>query len=121
MLIFFVEKIAFDTHHIMHKEAGGDVHNHGNTASSSSSSSNSNNINKNAVSSASGRSATILLVALGVHALMETMALGLSSTKLSAGLLATSIGLHQVRRNFPKECQCYCGHDPWMVCWVLLS
>lgn len=98
MLIFFVEKIAFDAHHIMHDGVGvgGDGHNHGSADVKD---------GKNlAISSASGRSATILLLALGVHALMETMALGLSSSKLSAGLLATSIGLHQVRQPDERNC-----------------
>lgn len=44
---------------------------------------------------ASGRSAVILLLALAVHSIFETMALGLSDTPLSAGLLALSIALHQ--------------------------
>lgn len=93
MLIFFVEKIAFDAHHIMHEGVGHDGHPHGVSVTDGKKSS--------AVAAApsgppSGRSAIILLLALGVHALMETMALGLSSSKVSAGLLAMSIGLHQV-------------------------
>lgn len=34
-------------------------------------------------------------MALAVHSIFETMALGLSDTPLQAGLLATSIALHQ--------------------------
>lgn len=99
MLIFFVEKIAFDAHHIMHEGGGHDGHSHGGSLTDGKTSS--------AVAAApsgppSGRSAIILLLALGVHALMETMALGLSSNKVSAGLLAMSIGLHQV--GFGRSC-----------------
>lgn len=88
MLIFFVEKVAFDAHHIMNDGGGG--HDHGSASVTDGKSEAGGEV------APSGRSATILLVALGVHALMETMALGLSSNKLSAGLLAMSIGLHQV-------------------------
>jgi zinc transporter 1/2/3 len=42
-----------------------------------------------------GRSAVILLFALAIHSIFETMALGLSDTPLQATLLATSIALHQ--------------------------
>lgn len=89
MIIFFVEKIAFDAHHIV-QDGGG----HGNNRGGSAILKDGNTAE--GTEATSGRSATILLLALGVHALMETMALGLSSSKLSAGLLAMSIGLHQV-------------------------
>lgn len=97
MLIFFVEKVAFDAHHIMHDE--GDGHAHGDSSSVSAPLKGGDKVAAVAAPAGppSGRSAVILLLALGVHALMETMALGLSSNKLSAGLLAMSIGLHQVR------------------------
>lgn len=95
MVIFFVEKIAFDAHHIM-QDGGGDGNNHSEHASLK----DGNTAEGTEVATPSGRSATILLLALGVHALMETMALGLSSSKLSAGLLAMSIGLHQVWARF---------------------
>lgn len=91
MLIFFVEKVAFDTHTIMH-DGGSDGHDHGSVTAAGGAGG-----GEVAAGPPSGRSAIILLLALGVHALMETMALGLSSNKLSAGLLAMSIGLHQVR------------------------
>ncbi|CAM9102603.1 unnamed protein product [Laminaria digitata] len=95
MLIFFVEKVAFDAHHIMHDE--GDGHAHGDSSSVSAPLKGGDEVAAVAAPAGppSGRSAVILLLALGVHALMETMALGLSSNKLSAGLLAMSIGLHQ--------------------------
>lgn len=90
MLIFFVEKVAFDTHTIMH-DGVGDGHDHGSVATTAGAKG-----SEVAAGTPSGRSAIILLLALGVHALMETMALGLSSSRVSAGLLAMSIGLHQV-------------------------
>lgn len=88
LLIFFVEKIAFDTHHLLEKEGedvGVKVQTDGKTS-----------VVVNSAGAPSGRSAIILLVALGLHALMETMALGLSSNRVNAGLLALSIALHQV-------------------------
>lgn len=99
MLIFFVEKVAFDAHHIM--EGGADGHGHGHDHGSipaATAVSGGAEGGEVAAGPPSGRSAIILLLALGVHALMETMALGLSSNKLSAGLLAMSIGLHQVHK-----------------------
>lgn len=99
MLIFFVEKVAFDAHHIMQDEGDGDALAHGGSSVSVPLKGGDEVAAASAapVAPPSGRSAVILLLALGVHALMETMALGLSSNKLSAGLLAMSIGLHQVR------------------------
>lgn len=95
MLIFFVEKVAFDAHHIMDGGGGGDGHGHDHGSVAAAGAAGASEVA--AAGPPSGRSAIILLLALGVHALMETMALGLSSNKLSAGLLAMSIGLHQVR------------------------
>lgn len=89
MLIFFVEKVAFDAHHIMNDDGHGG-------GSGSVATMKGGGGSEVAAGPPSGRSAIILLLALGVHALMETMALGLSSNKISAGLLAMSIGLHQV-------------------------
>lgn len=98
MLIFFVEKIAFDAHHIMHEGVDGDAHDDssGTVAAAAAGGKGVGGDVTAAGGLPSGRSAIILLLALGVHAMMETMALGLSSNKLSAGLLAMSIGLHQV-------------------------
>jgi solute carrier family 39 (zinc transporter), member 1/2/3 len=128
LLIFFVEKIAFDAHELLHDDADGQhSHHHGDGAdtaaaadaalqasaaaagkgrrangSSSSAGSSSSVVatgNSGAAAAAkganSGRSATILLLALSVHSLFETMALGLSGSKLNTVLLAMSIGLHQ--------------------------
>jgi solute carrier family 39 (zinc transporter), member 1/2/3 len=126
LLIFFVEKIAFDAHDLLHDDADGHhSHHHGDgadtaaaadaalqargaaakgrRANSSSSVSSSGSVVASSSTAAaavakganSGRSATILLLALSVHSLFETMALGLSSSKLNTVLLAMSIGLHQ--------------------------
>lgn len=93
MLIFFVEKVAFDAHHIM--EGGGATE----EDEQASAEGTTVTVAGSGAAASTGRSATILLLALGVHGLMETMALGLSSDVVSAGLLAMSIGLHQVRRS----------------------
>jgi zinc transporter ZupT len=45
--------------------------------------------------SLSPKSAIVLMMAMAVHSLFETMALGLANDKTSAILMATSIGLHQ--------------------------
>lgn len=101
MLIFFVEKVAFDAHNIMHEGDGHGQQQHGGgkvmaDGSSVAAVPAGGGGGEVAAGGNSGRSAIILLLALGVHALMETMALGLSSNRVSAGLLAMSIGLHQV-------------------------
>lgn len=100
MLIFFVEKVAFDAHHIMNDGDGHGQQHGGKEAIAGGSSVAAvpagGGGGEVAAGGNSGRSAIILLLALGVHALMETMALGLSSNRVSAGLLAMSIGLHQV-------------------------
>lgn len=120
MLIFFVEKVAFDAHHIMH-DGGEDGHGHGahdhggvasvvakkpNAADAGGATEMAAAVAAPVGPAPSGRSAIILLLALGVHALMETMALGLSSNRLSAGLLAMSIALHQVTPHVPHFSRC---------------
>lgn len=82
LLIFFVEKVAFDAHEIMHemehaqdKKVNGDGE--GNVISS-------------------GRSAVILLGALAVHSVLEMTALGLADTFGDSAILTLSIALHQV-------------------------
>ncbi len=98
LLIFFVEKIAFDTHGFIEE------HHHHHHGSSSKAADDKKKNGGAAVAAggassptggASGRSAVILLLALAVHSIFETMALGLSDTPVQAGLLATSIALHQ--------------------------
>lgn len=134
LVVFFIEKMAFDAHSIMH-EAMDDGHSHGHgsghSTSASIASSNSDKNSKSAltpsgasldhshshtdhadhtdchddglgsgsVSSTSGslspKSAIVLLAAMSVHSLFETMALGLANDWTSAVMMAASIGLHQ--------------------------
>lgn len=87
LLIFFVEKVAFDAHGILHEwEEVGDTaskavvqqkeeHNHD--------------------VAHSGRSALILLGALAVHSILEMTALGLANSFSDSALLTFSIGIHQ--------------------------
>lgn len=77
LLIFFVEKVAFDAHHILE------------------SMDTSNNSNGDSHPASSGRSAVILLGALAVHSILEMMALGLADSFGDAALLTLSISLHQ--------------------------
>ncbi|KAL7469241.1 hypothetical protein ACHAXS_009501 [Conticribra weissflogii] len=90
LLIFFVEKVAFDAHEIMHDmQEGGHKHDH----------THSNANNKSDVarqdSGFTGRSAVILLGALAVHSILEMTALGLADTFGDSALLSLSIALHQ--------------------------
>ena len=91
LLIFFVEKVAFDAHDILHEmEGGGHSHSH-----------DSKGKEKGAVaeqdspSTFTGRSAVILLGALAVHSILEMTALGLADTFGDSALLSLSIALHQ--------------------------
>ena len=69
LLVLFIDKVAFsDTQALMHGT---------NDASGGQS------------------SAIVLLVAMGVHSLLETMALGMAKDSTSALMMAASIGLHQ--------------------------
>jgi len=84
LLIFFVEKVAFDAHEILHEMEHAQVpkingHDSGDS---------------NGVSS--GRSAVILLGALAVHSVLEMTALGLADTFGDSAILTLSIALHQV-------------------------
>ncbi|OEU18003.1 Zinc/iron permease [Fragilariopsis cylindrus CCMP1102] len=94
MLIFFVEKVAFDAHGALHEmehaqdntnkvkgnnKKNGVAHTH----------------SKDAQQQNSGRSAVILLAALAVHSILEMAALGLSDTFSDSALLTVSIALHQ--------------------------
>lgn len=83
LLIFFVEKVAFDAHEIMHemehaheKQVNGDA--------------------DDSSTASSGRSAVILLGALAVHSVLEMAALGLASSFKDSAILTLSIALHQV-------------------------
>ena len=86
LLIFFVEKIAFDTHDLLHVMEHDHGEGHTNMGA-----------NGHVHSTAgSGRSAVILLGALGIHSILEMMALGLADSFGDCALLTLSISLHQV-------------------------
>ena len=106
LLIFFVEKVAFDAHDILHEmQAGGEAsssshhhshsHNHGKEKSTSVTTNGNTTPSTTAATSSTGRSAIILLGALGVHSILEMMALGLADTFRDGALLTASIALHQ--------------------------
>jgi zinc transporter 1/2/3 len=110
LLIFFVEKVAFDAHGIMH-ECGADHGIHGgpnkeiidtttvnaNTNRSRASSKEAKNETVTATTAGTtSRSAVILLGALAVHSILEMTALGLARSFGDSALLTLSIALHQV-------------------------
>lgn len=98
LLIFFVEKVAFDAHGLMHSEEHAH-HHHGECRTVAPKA---NGAKTSAASEEeddgghSGRSAVILLGALAVHSILEMTALGLANTFGDAALLSLSIALHQV-------------------------
>jgi zinc transporter 1/2/3 len=83
LLIFFVEKVAFDAHDIMHEMEHAQEN---------------QKVNGDAGTpvASSGRSAVILLAALAVHSILEMTALGLADTFGDSAILTLSIALHQV-------------------------
>ncbi|CAJ1936225.1 unnamed protein product [Cylindrotheca closterium] len=81
LLIFFVEKVAFDTHEILHEMENADEKKVAN-----------DDANQGATS---GRSAIVLLGALAVHSILEMAALGLADTFGDSAILTLSIALHQ--------------------------
>ena len=90
-LIFVVEKVLFNTDALL-QDSHND-HGHADTCPSP-------DTPVSAYGTVEGGprgvgSAILLLIALGVHSVIETMALGVQSTSKSAWLLAASIGLHQ--------------------------
>ena len=130
LLIFFVEKVAFDAHEILHEmehahdekvaaaaaaaaaaavdsAAPPNQSNGSKTAtmapgavSTDSTMSEDDNAGAVSTSSTSGRSALILLGALAVHSILEMAALGLADTFSDSAILTLSIALHQVRFAF---------------------
>jgi len=96
LLIFFVEKVAFDAHGLMNNTAkdskqsgGGGVVRNGEKSLVG---------GKTELASeglSAGRSAVILLGALAVHSVLEMTALGLANTFRDSALLSLSIALHQ--------------------------
>eukprot|EP00584_Thalassiosira_punctigera_P017478 CAMPEP_0172551258 /NCGR_PEP_ID=MMETSP1067-20121228/37206_1 /TAXON_ID=265564 ORGANISM="Thalassiosira punctigera, Strain Tpunct2005C2" /NCGR_SAMPLE_ID=MMETSP1067 /ASSEMBLY_ACC=CAM_ASM_000444 /LENGTH=484 /DNA_ID=CAMNT_0013339021 /DNA_START=54 /DNA_END=1508 /DNA_ORIENTATION=+ len=97
LLIFFVEKVAFDAHEIMHEMEGGGGHNHHSDSSDSKVTENgSDSVSRqDSPSGFTGRSAVILLGALAVHSILEMTALGLADSFGDSALLSLSIALHQ--------------------------
>jgi len=91
LLIFFVEKVAFDTGSILandtseQSKGGQDGANAKNVDSS-------NSVKEPSTTS---KSAVILLGALAVHSILEMTALGLANTFGDSALLSLSIALHQ--------------------------
>mmetsp|Transcript_36409 Transcript_36409/g.41857 ORF Transcript_36409/g.41857 Transcript_36409/m.41857 type:complete len:500 (-) Transcript_36409:152-1651(-) len=105
LLIFFVEKVAFDAHGALHamehaqdhavvpstkknqkqqkKQSNGCVAKQAAACATAADTSN------------SGRSALILLAALAVHSILEMAALGLSDSFKDSAILTISIALHQ--------------------------
>lgn len=83
LLIFFVEKVAFDAHEIMHEMEHAQEHKERVNGDDS-------------IGASSGRSAVILLGALAVHSILEMAALGLASSFKDSAILTLSIALHQV-------------------------
>jgi hypothetical protein len=90
LLIFFVEKVAFDAHEIMHEMEHAQDHKVGENGNNSTANTSNNG-------ATSGRSALILLGALAVHSILEMAALGLASSFSDSAILTLSIALHQVR------------------------
>eukprot|EP00581_Thalassiosira_minuscula_P008590 CAMPEP_0183706194 /NCGR_PEP_ID=MMETSP0737-20130205/3087_1 /TAXON_ID=385413 /ORGANISM="Thalassiosira miniscula, Strain CCMP1093" /LENGTH=497 /DNA_ID=CAMNT_0025933545 /DNA_START=45 /DNA_END=1538 /DNA_ORIENTATION=- len=98
LLIFFVEKVAFDAHEIMHEmEEGGSSHGHSHDSKSQATENGSSGLSHQDSPSgfSGGRSAVILLGALAVHSILEMTALGLADTFGDSALLSLSIALHQ--------------------------
>jgi hypothetical protein len=100
LLIFFVEKVAFDAHEILHEmEKGGGAHQNNHSATTTKPKENGNADDDNSVGATSGRSALILLGALAVHSILEMAALGLADTFSDSAILTLSIALHQVSQS----------------------
>jgi len=103
LLIFFVEKVAFDAHGLMHVSEDMDSHEHnkkgvnshqkGGNEHTIKGQSEINTLNLTGLNT--GRSAIILLGALAVHSILEMTALGLADTFGDSALLSLSIALHQ--------------------------
>ena len=96
LLIFFVEKVAFDADEIKKEMEGGgcDLSGHSNDLKISENGS-SPLFSQDSPSGFKGRSAVILLGALAVHSILEMTALGLADTFGDSALLSLSIALHQ--------------------------
>ena len=94
LIIFFVEKVAFDAHEMLH-EMADDGHQHHHHSHSHQHKSKTDNGAVETPTPPSSRSAVILLGALAVHSILEMMALGLADSFADSLLLTVSISLHQ--------------------------
>jgi len=90
LLIFFVEKVAFDADKIMHE-----LENAQDNKKTRQNGIAAKNQKNDAEGTTTGRSALILLAALAVHSILEMMALGISRNFSDSALLTVSIALHQ--------------------------
>ncbi|GAX27805.1 solute carrier family 39 (zinc transporter), member 1/2/3 [Fistulifera solaris] len=93
LLIFFVEKVAFDAHEILHEMQGEGHHHHHHSHNHQVV--NTKDSKQEVTPAGSGRGAVILLGALAVHSVLEMMALGLANNFGDCALLTLSISLHQ--------------------------
>jgi zinc transporter 1/2/3 len=116
LLIFFVEKVAFDAHEILHEmeHAQDRQHQHGHDDNDKLATSENGDSAKNDGGATSGRSALILLGALAVHSILEMAALGLADTFGDSAILTLSIALHQVSMSYKM---CFCFH----LCYSLFG
>jgi len=90
LLMFFLEKVAFDSHAILHDHHGSNIDTKVPVIKLTDA------IDTNSGrGSISSRTALLLLLAMSLHSLFETVALGLATDRQSAAYMAASIGLHQ--------------------------
>lgn len=94
LLIFFVEKVAFDAEGIMHDFTNPEQDQIAIKTASSSEKGMEELVEADRTHS-SGRGAVILLGALAVHSILEMTALGLADSFGDSALLSLSIALHQ--------------------------
>lgn len=94
LLIFFVEKVAFDAEGIMHDFTNPEQDKIAIETASSSEKGMEELVEADRTHS-SGRGAVILLGALAVHSILEMTALGLADSFGDSALLSLSIALHQ--------------------------
>lgn len=104
LAIFAIEKLFFDSHSLIQEvmDESTPIRRPSVVGSSSSSSSEYSGQDKDndtprarSVSVVSQQSAVVLLLAMAVHSLFETVALGMAPDRTSAVILATSVALHQ--------------------------
>lgn len=110
LLVFFIEKIAFNSHEVLHDYGSvstGDTshshaahshdhsHEHGGHAKDDHKCEILPTPTVSGKGTLSTKSAYLLLFAMALHSLFETMALGLATDKSSSIFMAVSIALHQ--------------------------